>query len=142
MSKFSLLSALFLKTLSLVFAGPRVANTSITLPSNPPSSVIDAENAFRGLTFSSPLCLRSPACETRRLFICEKTGDLELIPDVTAATPGKTTFLNLDQIIATRGETFFTSSEQGLLSVAFHPDYGSNGDFFVVYNVRSAGLNY
>jgi glucose/arabinose dehydrogenase len=140
--KFSLLTALSLVTSINGFAGPRVANTSITLPSNPPTSVIEVENAFSGLSFSSPLCLRSPTGETRRLFVCEKTGDLELVPDVTAASPVKTTFLDLDQIIAARGETFLTSSEQGLLSVAFHPDYASNGDFFVVYNVRSGGANY
>jgi glucose/arabinose dehydrogenase len=137
-----LVSALVLLPLLGALAGDRVANTSITLPANPPTSVIEVENAFAGLSFSSPLCLRSPAGEARRLFVCEKTGDLELIPDVTAVTPTKTVFLDLDQIINNRGESFLTSSEQGLLSVAFHPDYANNGDFFVVYNVRSAGVNY
>jgi glucose/arabinose dehydrogenase len=138
----SFVSALVLLPLLGALAGDRVANTSITLPANPPTSVIEVENAFAGLSFSSPLCLRSPAGEARRLFVCEKTGDLELIPDVTAVTPTKTVFLDLDQIINNRGESFLTSSEQGLLSVAFHPDYANNGDFFVVYNVRSAGVNY
>ena len=127
---------------SLLVAGSRVANTTINLPGSPPSSVIEIENAFTGLTFSSPLCLRSPAGDTRRLFVCEKTGDLELIPDVTAPNPVKRLFLNLDQIVNGRGETFLTSSEQGLLGVAFHPDYANNGEFFVVYNVRSGGTSY
>ncbi|MDB4792979.1 PQQ-dependent sugar dehydrogenase, partial [bacterium] len=142
MKQSSFVSALVLLPLLGALAGDRVANTSITLPANPPTSVIEVENAFAGLSFSSPLCLRSPAGESRRLFVCEKTGDLELIPDVTAVTPTKTVFLDLDQIINNRGESFLTSSEQGLLSVAFHPDYANNGEFFVVYNVRSAGVNY
>ncbi|MDA7880952.1 hypothetical protein N9A94_01450, partial [Akkermansiaceae bacterium] len=80
--------------------GPRVANTSINMPATAPASVIEVENAFPGLSFSSPLCLRSPDGDTQRLFVCEKTGDLELIPDVTAATPSKTVFLDLDQILS------------------------------------------
>lgn len=119
-----------------------MANTTITLPPSPPVSVIEVENAFPGLSFSSPLCLRSPIGETRRLFVCEKSGDLELIPDVTSANPAKTVFLDLDQILSSRGESLLTNSEQGLLSVAFHPDYNSNGLFFTVYNVRSNGTNY
>lgn len=142
MKQSSFVSTLVLLPLLGALAGDRVANTSINLPANPPTSVIEVENAFAGLSFSSPLCLRSPAGESRRLFVCEKTGDLELIPDVTAVTPTKAVFLDLDQIINNRGESFLTSSEQGLLSVAFHPDYANNGDFFVVYNVRSAGVNY
>lgn len=114
----------------------------MNFPASPPSSVIGIENAFPGVSFSSPLCLRSPDGDTRRLFVCEKTGDLELIPDVTSPNPVKTLFLNLDQIVNSRGETFLTSSEQGLLGVAFHPDYANNGDFFVVYNVRSGGRSY
>ncbi|MGJ8696585.1 MAG: PQQ-dependent sugar dehydrogenase [Verrucomicrobiaceae bacterium] len=123
-------------------AGPRVANTTITLPSEPPASVIEVQTAFPGLSFSSPLCLRSPDGDTKRLFICEKTGDLELVPDVSAANPTKTIFLDLDQILASRGESLLTGSEQGLLSVAFHPDYQNNGSFFIVYNVSSGGTNY
>ncbi len=64
-----------------------------------------------------------------------------MIPDVTAANPAKTVFLNLDQILTDRGESLLTSSEQGLLAVAFHPDYATNGFFFTVYNVRSSGVN-
>ncbi|MGC6564097.1 MAG: PQQ-dependent sugar dehydrogenase [Akkermansiaceae bacterium] len=123
-------------------AGPRVANTTITLPDTPPATVIEVVNAFPGVSFSSPVCLRSPNGETRRLFVCEKGGDLELVPDVTAPTPTKTTFLDLDVILSSRGESLLTSSEQGLLAVAFHPDYDTNGFFFTVYNVRSGGVNY
>ena len=126
----------------LTLAGPRIANSTITLPEAPPASVIEVENAFPGLSFSSPLCLRSPIGETKRLFVCEKTGDLELIPDVTAAAPVKTIFLDLDQVLSARGESLLTNSEQGLLSAAFHPDFANNGLFFLVYNVRSGGLNY
>ena len=74
---------LLLSTL-IAAAGPRIANQTITMPDAPPVSSIELENAFTGLTFSAPLCLRSPAGDTARLFVCEKGGDLELIPDVTS----------------------------------------------------------
>lgn len=137
----SVSASLYTLTL-LASAGPRVANTTTTFPNNPPASVIEVENAFPGLSFSAPVCLRSPDGDTQRLFVCEKTGDLELIPDVNAGTPTKTIFLNVDQILSNRGESILTSSEQGLLSVAFHPDYANNGLFFTVYNVQSGGTNY
>ena len=131
-----------LTTLLTAHAGPRVANTTINMPSTAPASVIELEIAFTGLSFSSPLCLRSPAGDTQRLFVCEKNGDLELVPDVTAATPTKTIFLDLDQILSSRGESLLTGSEQGLLAMDFHPDYATNGYFFTVYNVQSGGTSY
>ena len=132
-----------LATSLVVNAGPRVANTSITLPDTPPASVIEVENASPDLSFSQPLCLRSPRGDSQRLFVCEKTGDLELIPNVTPASSTKSLFLNLDQIVNARnGEESHTNSESGLLSVAFHPDYATNGHFFMVYNVRTGGTDY
>lgn len=135
------ISLLLLSTL-VAAAGPRVANQTINMPAAPPVSTLELETAFTGLSFSSPLCLRSPAGDTRRLFVCEKGGDLELIPDVTASSPSKTVFLNLDGILSSRGEALRTESEMGLLSVAFHPDYATNGYFFTVYNVTLGGLGY
>jgi glucose/arabinose dehydrogenase len=123
-------------------SGQRVANQTITMPDAPPVSTIELENAFTGLTFSAPLCLRSPAGDTKRLFVCEKGGGLELIPDVTSPSPAKTIFLEIDAILSGRGEAIRTNSEMGLLSVAFHPDYATNGYFFTVYNVTAGGQPY
>jgi glucose/arabinose dehydrogenase len=134
--------SIFLLSTLVSGAGPRVANETITMPASPPVSTLELENAFAGLSFSSPLCLRSPEGDSRRLFVCEKTGDLALIPDVTAANPVKTVFLDLDAILSSRGEALRTNSEMGLLSVAFHPDYTTNGSFFAVYNVTLSGVAY
>lgn len=132
----------FLLSTFVAGAGPRVANETITMPAAPPVSSLELENAFAGLSFSSPLCLRSPDGDSRRLFVCEKSGDLELIPDVTAASPVKTVFLDLDGVLLSRGEALRTNSEMGLLSVAFHPDYANNGYFFTAYNVTLSGVAY
>jgi len=132
----------FLLSTILAGAGPRVANQTITMPEAPPVSTLELENAFPGVGFAVPLCLRSPPGDTQRLFVCEKTGDLALIPDVTAASPVRTVFLDLDAILSTRGEALRTNSEMGLLSVAFHPNYAFNGQFFTVYNVTLNGVVY
>ena len=77
-----------------------------------------------GLSF--PVHLTSPPGDPR-LFVVEKGGTVRIIRDGQVLS---TPFLDL------RGEVS-GGSEQGLLSIAFHPDYGSNGRFFVDYTDRS-----
>lgn len=59
-----------------------------------------------------------------RLFVVEKGGLIKVV--------GGGTFLDLSANIS-------TDSEQGLLSLAFHPNYASNGLFYVFYNRKSDG---
>jgi glucose/arabinose dehydrogenase len=75
-----------------------------------------------------------------RLFIIEKRGLIRVLKlDTETPTLLVTPFLNLDAIIA--GGTS-QQSEQGLLGLAFHPDYQENGYFFVYYTAQSpAGAN-
>ena len=61
---------------------------------------------------------------SNRVFITNKGGTI-LILDNAFNTIG--TFLNLTGTLA-------TDSEKGLLGLAFHPNYASNGHFFVNYN--------
>ncbi|MEM9236640.1 MAG: PQQ-dependent sugar dehydrogenase, partial [Verrucomicrobiota bacterium] len=120
----------------------RLPNTTTRMPDSLPVESLALEPAF-DLFFSQPLDIASAPGNTRRLWVTEKGGDLEIIPDVTALTPTKSVFLNLDSVVNARsGETFLSSSEQGLLSVAFHPDYFSNGFFFTVYTVRVSFTDY
>lgn len=58
-----------------------------------------------------------------RLFVVEKAGRI-IILDNTGAETG--TFLNITSQVSGGGE-------QGLLGLAFHPDYATNGHFFVNY---------
>ncbi len=122
-------------------AAARLPLDTSAMPAEPPAEAIEVVDAFPGLTFSSPIDVVSPPGETNRLFILEKGGDLELIPDLSS--PSKTLFLNLDSVVNGRpGESFQTSSEQGLLGLAFHPDFATNRRFFVVYSVTVGGVRY
>jgi len=124
-------------TVSLTFSETlRVANPRLNVPSSPPSTTLAMVDALPGLSFSQPVCLRTPPGETRRIFVCEKTGVVKVIPDVTATAPTASVFLNLPTVLSARGETLETASECGLLSIAFHPQYATNQTFYVFYSAK------
>jgi glucose/arabinose dehydrogenase len=72
-----------------------------------------------------PIFITNAGDGSGRLFIVERSG-LILIYKNGAVLP--TPFLDLRSTVFTNGE------EEGLLTLAFHPNYSTNGRFFVVYN--------
>lgn len=94
-------------------------------PVTPPSAVeLRLETVASGL--SGPLYLTAPPADTR-LFVVEQPGRIRIIAnDALLPTP----FLDITGKIASGGE-------RGLLSVAFHPQYVSNGFFYVNYTDRN-----
>ncbi|MGB8170725.1 MAG: PQQ-dependent sugar dehydrogenase [Chthoniobacteraceae bacterium] len=83
--------------------------------------------AFASVSVTKPTCIVSPPGDTRRLFVCEKYsgyrderwfGKIKVIPDVTAATAESYEFLELNNLA--------TFDDQGVLGLAFHPNYGPN----------------
>ena len=84
------------------------------------SLVLGYEVVSSALDF--PLALTSPAGDSR-LFIAEKSGRVRVIKNGTLlAAP----FLNISTLVS-------TGNEQGLLGLAFDPQYAVNGRFFVSY---------
>ena len=124
---------------SLVLSdAPRLALATARVPADPPPQQISLINAFPNIAFSSPLAIASPPGETNRLFIVEKGGDIEVIPNLSTPVLPAQPFLNLDAIVNARTtiEVFQTGGEQGLSGLAFHPDYATNRRFFVFYSVN------
>lgn len=72
--------------------------------------------------FNQPLNIQNAGDE--RLFIVEKEGKIRVILEDGSLSP--TPFLDISGRISTSGE-------QGLLGLAFHPDYQNNRYFFVNY---------
>ena len=73
-----------------------------------------------------------PALDTNRLFIVEAhTGQIEIF-DLTTNTRLATPFLDIPDAELSR------NGEEGVLGLAFHPDYASNGKFYV-YLTNAAG---
>lgn len=120
----------------------RIANSSLMIPSEPPATTFQLVNAFTGVTVSAPTGIVSAPGDTKRLFVLEKGGQLKTIPDVTAASPTSSTFLNLPTLLTSRGESISTTSEQGLLGLAFHPNYVANRYFYLFYSVTRSGITY
>ncbi len=92
-------------------------------PSDQPpadTSALALQQVAKGLTF--PLYLTAPAGD-ERLFIVEKGGRIRIVED-GALLP--TPFLDISSLVS-------GGSEQGLLGLAFHPDYATDGRFFVDY---------
>lgn len=81
--------------------------------------------AFPELSFEQPLDLQSPNDGTDRIFVVEKRGKIKVFSNDMEASEA-TLFLDL-------GNGLSTTSEQGLLGLAFHPDYALNGFFYVYY---------
>lgn len=81
---------------------------------------------------SRPVFVTAPPGDTTRLFIVEQRGsagtasraDIRIF-DLTTNTLLATPFLSINGVS--------TGSEQGLLGLAFHPDYANNRTFFVYY---------
>lgn len=97
----------------------RVPNTTLSFPVQPPQFGYTLANAFAGMTFSQPVCIASPPGETNRLFILEKGGSIVVITNL--ASPNRTVFMTLSVL---------SDSESGLLGLAFHPGYATNGLFY------------
>jgi Glucose / Sorbosone dehydrogenase len=75
-------------------------------------------------TFSAPSYMASPPGDAHRLFVVQQGGQIALIKDGAVQ---QTPFLNIS------GEVKFVGGEQGLLSMAFPPDYASSHRFYVYY---------
>ena len=116
---------LFGNSRSLVFVGLLTAGCSghrdITVISPPPVGpeiVLGVQEVATGL--SSPLYLTSPAGDSR-LFVVEQPGRIRIIKNGQLLP---TPVLDITSRVSSGGE-------RGLLSVAFHPSYASNGFFYV-----------
>ena len=77
-----------------------------------------------GSGFSNVVEITHPPADSR-LFIVQKTGAIKILN--TSGTVNATNFLTLTTA------TISTGSERGLLGLAFHPDYATNGYFYVNY---------
>lgn len=126
--------------------GLRIDNPALAFPPAPPPTVFTLVDALPGLTFSEPIGLATQPGDPRRLYVLERMARIQLVPDVTAAAPTKKLFLDLRAAIAGRtpAETIENGAnfENGLLGLALHPQYSTNGYFYVAYTARLSGVDY
>ena len=124
------------------FAGPlvRVPNTTLQMPASPPTIGYTFTNAFSTITFTNPLVITAPPGETNRLFIVEKKGRIVVITNLAAPTRSIFMDISSSSSVIYAGDTP-VGGEEGLLGLAFHPGYATNGYFYVFYtgNAQTSG---
>jgi glucose/arabinose dehydrogenase len=81
--------------------------------------------------FQQPLFVTGAGTDNSRLFVVEKPGRIRV---VEAGEVLETPFLDITEVVNDN------ANERGLLGLAFHPDYETNGEFFVHYNDASGDI--
>lgn len=108
--------------------GARLPNTTLALPAQPPTQGYASARAFGNLRFGAMTGMAVPPGETNRVFVFESVGRIQVINDL--ANPGAAVFLDITDRVVSGGES-------GLLGMAFHPGYATNGFFYVFYTSPS-----
>ena len=112
-----------------VGSSPYLASTpSFTRPRDvpiqfPPNGDYVLKMVARGL--SKPIYLTHAGDKSGRLFVVEQVGHVKVIVDDRVLSKP---FFDI------RAQVSIRAPEQGLLGLAFHPEYASNGLFFVHYS--------
>ena len=87
---------------------------------------LEIEPAFPGLTFREMVDLTLPQGDDGRLFVVLREGVIRAFENSGSVTDSHV-FLDIRDLALTRG------SEEGLLGLAFAPDYAESGHFYVYY---------
>jgi len=109
-----------------------VASPTVSFAEIPKGDIIiRLETVASGLT--APVSVTHAGDGSGRLFVVEQSGQIRIVQgDSLLPTP----FLDLSGEIPALNPFF---DERGLLGLAFHPDYETNGRFFVRYSKPRAG---
>ncbi len=98
---------------------------------------ISFEPAFPELRFAFPVEIQQAGDGSDRLFVVEQAGRIKVFAN-EQTTGSAQTFLDITNIVS-----FSSGQEIGLLGLAFHPQYASNGYFYVYHTRQSqvSGIN-
>ena len=107
---------------ALPFAVWHVSGVSAQVPGN-----YGIQVAFPDLVFSQPVGVYSADDGSNRLFVVEQAGIVRVFEN-SAITDTSSVFLDISSGVLFGGE-------QGLLGLAFHPNFSSNGYFYLDYVV-------
>ncbi|UJS18607.1 MAG: PQQ-dependent sugar dehydrogenase [Candidatus Jettenia sp.] len=94
------------------------------------SAQVYVEVAFPYLSFINPTDIQNSGDGTNRLFVLEQQGIISVFRN-SSRTKEKQIFLDIRDRVNDRG------AEEGLLGLAFHPDFKNNGFFYVNYTASN-----
>ncbi|MFX0113107.1 MAG: PQQ-dependent sugar dehydrogenase, partial [Candidatus Hodarchaeota archaeon] len=99
-------------------------------PSLNDTSTFSLVNAFPNLSFNRPVDFQHPNDGTNRVFVVEQVGKIHIFNNSPDASSTKI-FLDITDRVSRVG------NEEGLLGLAFHPDYQKNSYFYVYYSAAN-----
>lgn len=82
---------------------------------------------------NQPLFVTAPPNDFNRLFIVSKGGQISIL-NLASGTVSSTLFLNISSKV-------LSTNERGLLGMAFDPQFGTNGKFYLNFIVAGGALN-
>jgi len=82
-------------------------------------------NSFPNLTFLNPIDIQHAGDNSNRLFVVSQNGAIHVFENNSEVEVSSIFFNITDEVLY--------GGEQGLLGLAFHPDFSENGFFFVNY---------
>ena len=129
MSKTTLLIALFLLVGTTVYAQDATEEVTTVTEAPDPAQLrweVVAENLV------NPLYVTSAGDDSGRMFVLEQPGRIWIVADGQKLD---TPFLDITNLASQ--DILGSYSERGLLGLAFHPDFETNGEFFVHYSDTS-----
>ncbi len=121
----------FLNTLLLLVLAYNTACSQSSTSNDPNSSdKLMVLEAFPNLSFTRPVDFQHAGDNSDRIFVVEQRGVISVFQN-DATSSQKSSFLNIE------GQVDDDGNEEGLLGLAFHPDYESNGYFYVNYTASN-----
>jgi Glucose / Sorbosone dehydrogenase len=94
-----------------------------------PASAAAAPSLVPVGTFAEPVHVAAPPGDATRLFVVERAGRVQVL-----AGGQKSLFLDATDVVGDSG------SEEGLLSIAFAPDFATSGLYYVFYTDNAGDL--
>ena len=91
---------------------------------------ITLQNTFPALSLARPLWMCEAPDDSHRLFVVEQQGRILVVPKGSDGANAKEFF----NIVNRRP---YVQNEEGLLGLAFHPQFKSNGLFYVYYSQQN-----
>src|SRR4051812_45792911 len=110
-----------------------LAAAILWLPLISPAQSVTGLSAVRVAQISQPLFVTAPGGDFDRLFIVSKTGQISIL-NLSTNKLNTTLFLNIQSRIS-------TVDEQGLLGMAFDPNFATNGKFYLNFLVTGGAYN-
>ncbi len=129
-------SLLILILLGLICCDRAPAQTSATTASPADAALPDitTSRAFSRLSFHRPIYLTHAGDGSDRVFVVEQRGRI-LFFENRSDVDETSVFLDIREKVLAPPKGH---NEEGLLALAFHPNYAENGYFYVYYSMREA----